>query len=46
MPLLLETVKEPLRWVLFDSLAPRCGAVSPDFLRKIRRIGVFLTIIT
>ena len=30
----IEAVKEPLRWVLFDNLAPRFGAVSPLFLRK------------
>ena len=34
------------RWVLFDKQAPRCGAVSPAFLRKIKRVTVFLTIIT
>jgi hypothetical protein len=45
-PPFCETVKEPLRWVLFDSLVPVCGPVSPDFLRKIRRVTVFLTIIT
>ena len=33
------------RWVLFDSVAPRCGAVSLDFLRKSQRVTVFLTII-
>lgn len=44
-----SAVKEPLRfacWVLFDNQAPRCGAVSFDFLRKIKRVTVFLTIIT
>ena len=37
--------KAPLG-VLFDSLVPRFGAVSLDFLRKIQRVTVFLTIIT
>jgi hypothetical protein len=41
-----EAVKEPLRWVLFDNLAPRFGAVSLGFLQKTQRVTVFLTIIT
>jgi len=37
----VQLSKGPLHLVLFDNLAPRCGAVSPFFCGKIGESGCF-----